>query len=243
MDWLLDRIVVGIRYKRTFRIIDRKGEIVDSLISLQDEESFPLECFKKYAFSNDRSSFLLHDEDKSMVLECTKDTTIFNYKVDLVEPIETEIIKEIFNKSIERIFTLLNMKKVVNRVGVIYEYVFTDKKSPGEELLSKITKLHLKGMPESFYLKVNVKEKEDQSLIKSNRNNFKNMILQLSTEENDDSEDEDLNKIRLSLDHQIYFDPEISFSNAIINNQFNEAINYLDELKKDNLKMLNVKGS
>jgi hypothetical protein len=54
-DWILERLVFGIRHKRTFQVTDKLGEFVDKIIPLQGLYPFPEKSFTKVARPNNLS--------------------------------------------------------------------------------------------------------------------------------------------------------------------------------------------
>lgn len=95
MEWHSDKIIVGIRHKRLFRVSDLLGEIVDKLVPLQGYGPFPGKCFEQIKRPNSMS-IILNDKEDTISVNCNIEGVILTCDMEAEPKVTIDDIKEMF---------------------------------------------------------------------------------------------------------------------------------------------------
>jgi aryl carrier-like protein len=202
----IKKIVIGIRFKKTFRLLDNAGSIVDTVLS---DEYFDTKYYTNCDLSHPDQK-VLYNKEKHNTLKILASDIILEHNI------ETSNFKKEFNNVIKHYNSMI--KKVLHefeiknimRLGLVFEHeyddsVFTDK------ILSKVVNSEF-AQPKSIRFAYN-KPVQD-SLLKKGLDSFYNVIV--STSVNDDGSG------LFSYDFQLYLKPtievitQIHFQNDLI---------------------------
>lgn len=240
MEWHSEKIIVGIRHKRLFRVSDLLGEIVDRLIPLQGYGPFPGKCFERIG-RPDGMSIVLNDKEDTISVNCNIDGVILTCDMDAEPKLTIDDIKEMFSQIVNTVLPITSGAESINRIGIINQFIFPDYKNASETIYTNLLQLDLKGIPDTLSLRFALKNPTTEAIVSpEEKKDYKNVIIQVNSDKSENIESKPPDIIRLSVDYQIYFEPARSFKNVLIENHFNEAIDYWDShLKRSAISALN----
>jgi hypothetical protein len=89
-------------------------------------------------------------------------------------------------------------------------------------------------MPDQFGLRFALKNVTDSSLVDTTKNDYLNVIYQISSDKIDKEESKVPELIDINIDYQIYFSPERRFESRLIEKHFDEMNDYLQSTNKMN---------
>jgi len=227
MQWEPKLVNFGIRHKRLFGFLGRAGDIIDAIISLEGTKPFPEGCFTKIGWPTQVTARIQND-DQTLVVECNIDGLVLT--VDLEETgLTRDQAKDAFATLSEIALKISGGHKTVDRIGIIDNYSFHNP-SPGRRATHAITKLEGLGNPVDFALRASFRTPTEDGLVKGNVNDWKNTIIHVVTEkEDEDSDAPDV--LRVSIDYQIYFRPMQSFSLSLIEEHYREFLTRIQKLQ------------
>lgn len=208
----INRITLGIRHRRSFRVPEVAGAIVDYIIY---DSSSPFEANFFQAtdtlldnFEN-KGRILIGKDSKSSIVVDT-DNLVFNLASDnfddSISKIKTQFIP--FFKKIFKEFKLEN----INRVGMVFEFKFSD----GEKINQFVKTLTQDSFSNTdrFDLRFSQKETDTMSVVKRDLVDYKNNIVVLS---------KTADGVVLKFDYQFHYSPEIGSINDLDFDKFVEA--------------------
>lgn len=239
MEWHSEKIIVGIRHKRLFRVSDLLGEIVDKLAPLQGYGPFPGKCFEQFT-RPDNMSIVIHDKEDTVSVNCNIDGVILTCDMDAEPKLTIDNIKEMFLQIVNIVLLMTGGSESINRIGIINQFIFPDHKNAAEDICTNLLHLDLKGIPDNLNLKLALKNPAMEAIINpEEKKDYKNVIIQVYSDKSKEGELKPPDIIRLSADYQIYYEPQRILKNTLIEQHFNETIEYWDaHLKKSNLSIL-----
>jgi hypothetical protein len=231
-------IVFGLRHKRLFGIINQLGEVVDALTPLQGEGVFPLECFSKVSWGPDRSAMTLHDEDATFLVDVDTDGFVFTCDLEAVPKITIEEACQIFIELGKGILAITRAGNTLNRLGIVERYALKPFKNSAAVLANDLLKLDFEGTPNTCALRLELKKTTEADLTKGERNDYRNIIMQLAAKRSEKKKESPPDLIDLSLDYQHYFVPDVSFSPKQIEAHFKYFQNESEKLRGGKLSVL-----
>jgi hypothetical protein len=239
MEWHSEKIIVGIRHKRLFRVSDLLGEIVDKLVPLQGYGPFPGKCFDRIG-RPDSMSIILNDKEDTVSVNCNVDGVILTCDMDAEPKLTIDDIKEMFLQTVNIVLPMTGGSESINRIGIINQFIFPDYKNAAETIYKNLLHFDLKGIPDNLSLRLALKNPTTEAIINpEEKKDYKNVIIQVNSDKSEEGESKPPDIVRLSVDYQIYFEPLRSFKNVLIENHFNETIEYWDtHLKKSTISAL-----
>jgi hypothetical protein len=218
----LEKISVGLRHRRSFRIPEIAGSITDTLG--HDEKSpFGKDSFKKTDSLIDRGEvkgrvIATKDGETSVVVDI--DSVIVNYACDDVDKGITQIRDNLLPYLINTIHKPFNIN-YFNRLGVLYEFSLTEVPN---FLVSQMTQGTFERINGSF-LKFSYKESDSMSKVMKDLLDYKNYIVEIGVDDE---------KALARFDYQFYFNPEIKKTGDIDFESF-----FAESKEKLNAKFLN----
>lgn len=239
MEWHSEKIIVGIRHKRLFRVSDLLGEIVDKLAPLQGYGPFPGNCFERIT-RPDNTSVVLHDKEDTISVNCNIDGVILTCDMEAEPKVTIDDIKEMFLQIVNIVLPMNRGSESINRIGIVNQFIFKDYKNAAETIYKNLLNLDLKGVPDNLSLRFALKKPTDEAMVDpEEKKDYKNVIIQVNSYRSEEGEPKPPDKIKLIVDYQIYYEPERIFKNVLLENHFNETIEYWDmHLKKSAFSLI-----
>jgi len=209
MEDKINKIIFGIRYRRSFRVPDIAGEILDHV--LNDKNSpFDADFFTEIADIN-KGQVLLNKAGDLLSVDC--DSLVLTTTVKCLEK-EINRIRDSYYPYLLSIINKFGVKNF-NRLGMVFEHQIADSNLSGT-VISQITNSKISS-PEVFELKFSKKLASTEALWKKDVIDYNNVIV--SYLKNEDG-------MGIRLDYQSYFSPEISSVNDL------DAVGFVDSAIK-----------
>jgi hypothetical protein len=193
----LYKISVGIRHRRSFRVPEIAGSIIDSIIR---DDASPF--FKIYT----RTDAILDErrENKGRILRDDNNLNSLSIDIDsVILNIATEDLEQTIKK-VNDVFLPYVLKNVykkfdidnINRIGVVFEYNIVGNPN---FLIQKLTGNIIENV-QIFESQFSSKEKDLKSLVMKDLLDYKNYIIAIAVDEEN---------FLSKFDYQFYFLPEI----------------------------------
>lgn len=243
-EWQLQKFIIGIRHQRTFMISDIHGVIADIVLSLSKKSSFPKGGFAKVA-RQDVSTLILTDNTDSISVNCNIDGIIVQADMSEGSPFTIEKVEQMFSHIVHEIIPLTKAVDRINRIGVVYEFHIPQFTNSAKAILSQFIKVDLHGIPDNTLMRMSLKNPTAESLsYPDKKNDYKNVILTLSSEreksgedETEESEEEEKKEgiptiLKISADCQIYYIPQRDLKNVNIPSHLSDAKSYVESTIK-----------
>lgn len=204
MEIKIRKISLGLRHRRSFRIPEISGSIIDRIIH---DPSSP---FNKDQYERTDALIDHKGESKGRVLvdgsgdnslSIDIDSVIFNTASDDIGKTLTSIIDTYIpyiTKNIHKEFSIENF----NRVGMVYEFSLVGEPT---QLLSRVTDGNFT-TAQTGQFKIGSKEVDSNSRVMSGLLDYKNYLIAIAFNEDD---------FVAKFDYQFYFNPEIKSTGDI----------------------------
>jgi hypothetical protein len=209
MAWTPSSVTYGIRHKRLFGVIRRAGEAIDAVLALQGRGAVPHKCLTQIGWPDPVTARLL-DDDHNYDLTINIDGIVLTVNLDYIEFTHVNT-RDMFIDIVSTALPFLNPEKLINRIGVIEGYTFPHP-SPGEIATDAVTQLRGIGDPMDFGLRIAFKKSLPGE-------NWLNTIVQSITGKSDE-QSEQLDVLRVSIDHQHYFVPDLFYTPRMIRDHY-----------------------
>jgi hypothetical protein len=230
MAWEPEQVVFGIRHKRLFGFLGHAGDSIDALLRLPGTGPFPQKCLTRISWPNQVTA-RIEDDEEHFVVECNIDGVVL--MVDLQElEMTRDQVRDAFIEVANTVLGTSGGNQYVNRIGIMCTYIMRHR-SPGTVALRALTRLDGIENPVDVTLKTSFRTPTEAGLVRGDVNDWKNTILQIeSVKRDEDSEVPDA--IKVSVDYQIYFDPERAFLAKLVedhNREFQTRIERLQQVQ------------
>lgn len=203
VDIKLNAVIVGIKFQRSWRILDINGDIVDKI--LRDKESpFARESDYFTQVGEEVRGKVLINPDTDCFLKINVDDLIFKHVLDKDSPILANKNLSWFFDSINKflipeIVIFYKIKQIV-RVGIVY-YHYVNKEDITMELIKEVVGNNLTEITKfnvDFHKKIPV----EKALAIKDTNDYKNIIYSIRSQEE---------KYEIGFDYQYYFEPNTDY--------------------------------
>lgn len=221
----LDSILIGIRYKRSFKILQNTGEIIDYIL-FDDKSPFSENFFPKVEEDFSGVKKLLNP-DTDEFLQINQDDLILRVKASNKDTKTYDYIQKQIIPFVENLFSKFGITNFI-RIGVFYTYEFNDDSwrflcSDAENIFG--SKLY--NMDFSFSKKL----EDAHGKYTKDIHDYKNYNYKFNFEEN---------KVMSVFDFQKYFDPvREDFRECYFSKVFEDSF----QARKDDYIDLNLKKS
>lgn len=189
----MNEILIGIRHKRNFTILDKFGEIVDELVD-NPENGFPKGYFD--SVSVDGFTKTIIGKNTKNYIKFTQFDLVYSCKLDASADSQEEVKKfwDRFNNYIvPSIIEKYNIRDF-SRIGIVYSHEFIDKKDYEKSLKNVIN-----GSFENINsIRFSEKDTTEKGRFYKDTNDYINKLYSLSV-------DNDI--ATFSYDYQYYFNP------------------------------------
>lgn len=205
MEDKIIKITVGIRFRRSFRVSDISGQIIDYF--LRDESSpFKDIAFDKVGDTGNRGKVLV--DEKGNTLSIDIDSLILSVNTSNLE-LTLKKFKDVyfpyFEKGVFKTFSIENF----NRLGIIFEHQLES-----DSLINKAIKTLSSDkieVPDNCEIRFSKKIPNTKSLINKDIIDFLNVIFTYN---------KNSKGLNIKLDYQLYFNPEVAKANDLGFNGF-----------------------
>ncbi|MCH7883392.1 hypothetical protein IIA95_03190 [Patescibacteria group bacterium] len=214
----IKKISLGLRHRRTFRISEIAGSVIDYIVH-DNASPFNLDYYKKTNaildnFGENKGRILLDERgDNSLVVDI--DSVILNLTTEVID----DTLKEIKEKYLPYITKNIHKKfeiKNFNRLGIVYEYEITGEPN---HLISRLTNSTFFNAQTGLF-RFSTKEIEQKSQIMQKLLDYKNYLIAIGFDED---------TLKAKFDYQFYFQPEIGSTGDIDFDRFiDESKNKLE---------------
>ena len=228
--WELNRLILGIRHTRIFKISDVLGDIIDKAITLQGTGSFPKGCFTQVERPDGMSIVLKNDED-TLSLNCNIDGVILESDMQAERYNDKKTIQEMFLKILNLVLPFSEGKNKINRIGIVHQYSCLNEKAC-QKIFSDYLKFDLGGTPDNIAIRFALKNPSFEALaVLSKKSDYKNLIIEINSNKKEDSEsDSPQNMIKMSIDYQMYFEPLRKLNDIKIDEHMSAADSYIKKM-------------
>lgn len=233
--WKLERLTFGLRHSRSFAVSDKLGDIIDQIVPLQGSGHFPSDCFAKVS-RPDSLNIELKDDEDTMILKCGVDGIILECDMLAEPPITPDKVYSMFNDVVNKIVTITGAKSKINRLGIVFKYSIKPFGNSAKELFSNLLKIDLKGTPDNINIRMALKNPSIDALYHPDKKtDFQNAIIEVSSQREDEKKPGFPTTINISVDYQMYYEPNRSLKEIDIKKHFREANDYIETIVKKSL--------
>jgi len=209
MEQKITKITMGIRFRRSFRVSDRLGEIIDFF--LRDENS-PFKDklkFDKVGDTSNKGMVLIDEEGNTLSIDI--DSLVLSVKNSNLES-TLKKFKDVyfpyFKNGVLKNFEIENF----NRLGVIFEHELEDT-SLINNAIKTISSNNIE-VPDNCELRFSKKIPTSSALTNKGVVDFSNVILTYN---------KNSKGLNVKIDYQLYFSPEIAKANDLEFDKFIES--------------------
>lgn len=230
MSWPLYKIVFGLRHRRTFAFTATSGRIIDSLIARNSAVPNEALRFHEIARSPDGNNVRLRNRDGNYYLDINIDGFVLTYHMLEADARSADEIATQFRGILDSSLHLTEANNLINRIGIMNYFFVNTKDNAARLLFSSITKLQMAGLPDSFTTRFAIKNVTSEGLVDTTKNDYSNVIFQISSEKPQEDKPLPANLIDFSIDYQIYFDPERRYTSALVDKHFANSNLFIQDL-------------
>lgn len=210
-------ITIGIRIKRSFRMEDIAGNMIDDILNAEGSP------FSDKTFPAVESSHLqkrLFNEETGEYLRINTDDIILNVRVERNFDVKIEWIKtDVLGYLGEHLFKKFDIKNI-QRFGILFSHELKSSIKLRESITQLLTEASVK-KPDRIDISFSKKDTAVEGLLRSGVDDFKNKIYTLR--ESDE-------KIEASLDCQYYYTPLMEdLRDCFIDKIINDSVAYLEK--------------
>jgi hypothetical protein len=230
--WELERVVIGLRHKRTFQATNKISDFLDSVIPLQGNYPFPEKSFTVVGHPDNLSVDIRDDEGTLSVIYGTDGLTL-NCDMSAEPRIDISTVEDMFMELSKIAIPLTEGKNKIDRMGVVFQYRISAFENSAKEIFSKVLKVNMKGTPDNVVIRFALKNPTSDAIYKPDKKaDYRNAFVEMiSTREVRKESDEELSfptVIKLATDYQYYYVPLRTFADIKINAHVAEAQSYIE---------------
>ncbi|MBR4234912.1 MAG: hypothetical protein IKR85_02480 [Clostridia bacterium] len=213
----MSEILIGITYRKAFRILDDVGSIFDEL--LYGKDSFTPEYFPQIEYNGFQK--VLKNNDTGNYLSMSADGVVYNHHVEDKENDAITAMVERVNKIIvPRI--LEQYRLAISRIGIVFSFE-VDKES-----IDRFKSKYFKDGVDVRAFRFSISDGTISAAMEKNTKDYTNMIFTISQEED---------HFKVAFDYQQYFIPnKASWDDCRPSNFFANAQKALKEKLLDELE-------
>ncbi|MFC2169073.1 hypothetical protein ACFLRM_00705 [Acidobacteriota bacterium] len=203
-DISLSAVLIGIRFQRTWRILDITGEMIDTIF--RDKKS-PFMLDTKYfpRVREEDKARVLYNPDTNCFLRINIDDLIFRHEFEKTKKDLAWVFSSVKHFLIPKIIDDYDIKRIT-RIGIVY-YHYLDLENLNMEDVKNIIGEEL-GRPNKFEMSFHKKIDAVAATIKKNINDYQNIIHSIKVKQYD-KEDAQKQRYEIGIDFQYYFDPSV----------------------------------
>jgi len=228
--WTPHGVVYGIRHKRLFGFLSRAGDVTDAISALDGIAPFPDDSFKRVGWPN-QTTARIADPEGNLAVDCSIDGLVLTVNVE-ERPFPADTLRTMFKQLVRVAFPLYGGDDFVNRIGFVEQYRF-ERDAPAKVAVELLTRLGEIGTPGDFKFRAAFRHSTERGVAMKRVDDWKNTIIEVVSEkQGHDTETEGQNILRVSIDHQIYFVPELELDLALIDRHYQDTVEQLVVLQE-----------
>lgn len=184
-------VLVGISFKKAFRILDDAGSIFDNLLYEKESQYFPDQYFPQIEYHGFQK--VLRNGETKNYLNLTSDNVVYCHNITNATKADTEISEVI--QRIEKAIVpavIEDHKLAISRIGFVYTVKIT------QEMLKKFKDKYFKDNVDVSAFRFSMSEGIGTAIKDKNMQDYYNTIYTISKEKD---------KYLISFDFQRYFRP------------------------------------
>jgi len=193
--WEPRTIVFGVRHKKRFSFLDNAGEVIDSVIEMQEAGELP----SGVKFENvgwQKTLARLQDAKAGVTLDLDVDGIVLTVNASR-SSLRRESTKRLLVTLAPQILRITGGDDRVDRIGALEQYTFTHESS-GEVALTALTNLSNLGTGTDITMRVSFRGPTEDGLVSREIQDWRNTILQVWNRAGDTSE-VDLKQLNVSI--------------------------------------------
>lgn len=194
----LTGFVIGIRFNKSFSIIDNFGAIMDRILN-ESDEVFNNQTYGKYETYHD-ARVLINDEGTNRLILSPENIIVENSKIDDFENDFSKYLNSYQKIIADSIFATYSIKKI-NRFGCIIRGELEKSDTLFDEI-EKVINIHHK-TPDSLSIRFNCSKNKPKEIKGTITGDYSNQIFSYSRKKSD-------SLINFSVDYQHYFRPSLN---------------------------------
>ncbi len=223
--WTPTSVTFGIRHQNVFGFLGRAGDILDAMNATEGTRFIPPKLFTRVQWPNPITARMM-SEGNTVTVDFSIEGVILN--VDLEGTgWDRQRVKDVFIQLVGMALPISRGDNSVNRIGIIDNYQI-DHESPGAAAIASLSRLHGLGQPSDFSFRAAFRNPTDVGLVRAGVEDWRNTILEVATGKKK-ATSEQLDTLRVSIDHQIYFLPEKRYGSNLIHDHF---VRHVEELQR-----------
>ncbi len=231
--WELERVVIGLRHKRTFQATNKISEFLDKVIPLQGNYPFPEKSFTMIGHP-DSLSVDIRDEEGTLSVIYGTDGLTLNCDMSAEPQIDISTVEDMFTELSKIAIPLTEGKNKIDRVGVVFQYRIASFENSAKEIYSKVLKVDMKGTPDNVVIRFALKNPTSDAIYQPDKKaDYRNAFVEIiSAREPMKELGEELSfptVIKLAADYQYYYMPLRTFADININYHVAEAQSYIED--------------
>jgi hypothetical protein len=233
--WEPISIVFGVRHKKRFAFLDYSGEVLDSVIEMQEAGELPGDVeFEQVGWQKVGARL----QDAKGGVSVTFDVEGLVLTVDLNRsPLHRGAAKRLFLALVPKVLRTTGGDAGVNRIGTLENYRF-DHRASGQAAVSALTNLESLGTATDIAMRVAFRSPtNEQGLMGRDIGDWRNTIIQVWNRRGEESE-ADQAHLDVSIDYQTYFIPERPYFPYLVENHDREFTERLEALQSGQLARL-----
>ncbi len=208
----ITKISIGIKYRRTFRIPNIAGDIVDFILN-DTESPFGNKFFSEIADINNKGKILLNESGNTISVDY--DNIILSLVVDANFDHVYQQINDIYYPYVQNILNKFFIKNF-DRIGIVFEHVF-EGSAVVNNLIKGLTNSEI-SVPETLSLRFS-KKIAKETFWKKDIIDYGNVIVTYN---------KNLDGLNIKFDYQMHFSPEIDVIDDMPFESFSKsALEYL----------------
>jgi len=226
-------IVFGVRHKKRFGFLDNAGEILDTVIELQEAGELPFPqgvMFEEIGWQ--KLSAQMKDNRGTVSVEFNPDGLVLT-----VDPTRSRLTRESAKRLLlalaRQVLPMTGGDDRVERVGTVESYRF-DHDASGDAAVAAITNLAPLGNAADVAIRLSFRSATEEGLVRRDVQDWRNTIIQVWNRPNEVAEP-DLNHLHVGIDYQSYFVPARQYAPNLVEEHHRRFMERLEMLQSGRL--------
>jgi len=229
--WDATNVVFGVRHKKRFSFLDYAGQVLDSVIEMQEAGELPTGVVFQ-AVGWQKTIAQLKDAKGAITVDFNIDGIVLT-----VDPIRSrlphEAAKRLFLALAAKVLPITGGEDRINRIGTMQKYEFNHQGS-GEVVVAALTTLGSLGSAADVAIRLSFRTPTEDGLVQRDVNDWRNTIIQVWNRQAEET-DPDLTRLDISIDYQTYFAPARQYAARLIEEHDRHFVNRLEALQSGGL--------
>jgi hypothetical protein len=221
------KTIFGIRHKRLFNIMGFNGKIIDDIVADYPEQNDNPFSFSKIGWKPNHIGVLLSNKTGNLTLDIDIDGIVLTYHFLESDKMTIEGLTTHFKDISTKVLKNSESYKYINRIGIMNYYSIETTSNAAKVLEEKYLGNKLNGSPDNFILSFAKKDPTATTLVRSDTLDYSNVIVTIGSERQIIEEPESPKIINITIDYQIYFNPDRTFEKTLFDNHYKSFMEFL----------------